>query len=156
MDDERWGTTAAYFELGLRAGIVDEDSARSWALSIVEALDAPPLDAIEVLASRNRAHLIETLRNARGVENAELAARWLLHTLHRQLVADYDVARTVARQAFQVAQSAGLEDSIGHGFNIIDDCFSLIDSGICTFDSCFAVLTDALTQAEAVPQLASV
>lgn len=156
MDEKALSTTAAYLELGLKAGILDEDSARSWALSIVEALDAPPLDAIEVLASRNRAHLIETLRNARGEEDVELAARWLFHTLHRQLVADYDVARTVVWQAFQVAKSAGLEDSIGHGFNIIDDCFSLIDSGICTFDSCFAVLTDALAQAESVPQLASV
>lgn len=153
MDEKNLAITAGYFELGLKAGVLDEDRARSWALSIVEASDTPPLDLLEVLASRNFGQLIETLREVRGQEDMQLAGRWLLHTLHRQLIADHSMARTVVRQACHVAQSAGLPEQVWNGFSGIDDGFFLADSGTYgTSESCFAELTEALAQVELMPE----
>lgn len=154
IEDTDFATTATYFHHGLEAGIFSVEQARAWALAIVETRRTPPPEIVEVLASRNFLDLIEALKAVPGVRDVESAGRWLLYTLNRRLATDRRRARTVTRQALQVAQSTGLGEETQLAFDSIDDLFGLAQSGnFGTLEDCHSELLAVLLRCEATPAL---
>lgn len=127
--EKDFATVAAYFQYGVEAGIFDEQQARDWALEIVDKLDHPPLDIIEVLSSRNLIGLLAALRQVGGERDIKLAGRWLYHTLFQRAAGNDNVDREITRQALQIAQSTEQGENIQFAFDSLDDCFSLAESG---------------------------
>lgn len=153
-DGSDYSTTAAYFHYGLEAGVFDADEVRAWALAIVEARRTPPPEVVEVLASRTFLNLVEALKVVPGERDVRLAGRWLLNTLNRRLATDKSLVGVVTRQALQVAQSTGLEESIQFAFDGIADLFGLAQSGTYgTVENCHAELLTVLSSSEAPPAL---
>jgi hypothetical protein len=154
MEESDFATTAAYFQYGLEAGILDAEQARDWALAIVEVQRTPPLEVVEILASRTHLDLAEALKAVPGIRDVQLAGRWLLHTLNRRLATDSDVARTVIRQALQVARSTGLDEDTQFAFDSIDDLFGLaLSDTFGTVEGCRTELLAVLSRCEVTPRL---
>lgn len=131
MNKPNFATEALYFRFGMEAGILTDAQARDWALKIVDAFDAPPAEIVEVLASRGSSHLHQCLKELAGDGNLELAGRWLLWDLNRQLAANTapEAHRNIARRAFQVAQSTQLEADLQLTLNGLDDAMNLFEMG---------------------------
>lgn len=127
--EKDFATVAAYFQYGLEAGILDEQQARDWALKIVDKLDHPPLEIIEVLSSRNLVGLFDALKEVSGKRDIKLAGRWLLHTLFQRAAGDNSADKVITRQALQVARSTEQDEDIQFAFDGLDDRFNLAESG---------------------------
>lgn len=129
MNASNFATAALYFRFGMEAGILTDAQARDWALKIVDALDTPPVEIVEVLASRGHSHLRQCLKEVAGDGNLQLAGRWLLWDLSRELAAStvLEAQSTVARRAFQVAQSTALDEDLQFTFNRLEDTINLFE-----------------------------
>ncbi|WP_093053126.1 MULTISPECIES: hypothetical protein [unclassified Variovorax] len=131
MNESSFATAALYFRVGMEASILTDAQARDWALKIVDACDTPPVEIVEVLASRGSSHLHQCLKNVAGDGNLELAGRWLLWDLSCELAASTvpEAQGTVARRAFHVAQSTALDEDIQFTFNRLEDTINLFEMG---------------------------
>ena len=49
-------TICAYFQVGIEAGLVPYENSKDWAFSVIEQLDAPPIEIIEI-ATANQSPL---------------------------------------------------------------------------------------------------
>lgn len=156
MNEPNFATAALYFRFGMEAGILTDTQARDWALKIVDAFDTPPVEIVEVLASRGSSHLHQCLKEVAGDGNLELAGRWLLWDLSRELVASTapEAHSTVARRAFQVAQSTALDEDLQFNFNRFDDAIDLFEMGYGgSPDGGRCELSDVLEQFAVRPEL---
>lgn len=156
MNEPNFATAALYFRFGIEAGILTEAQARHWAFAVVDALDTPPVDIVEVLASRGSSQLHQCLKEVAGDEDPELAGRWLLWDLSRQLAASSapEVHRNVARRAYQVSQSTRLDEDLQFTFNRLDDAINLFEMGYGgTSDGGRFELSDVLEQVAVRPEL---
>ena len=108
---------------------------RDWALAIVDASENPVPEITEVLSSRNRENLLETLRDAQrlGSNNGELqtAGRWLLWELHRGLLActDGECLSRTSQQALRVVQDAELSANVQSLFARLDGALEMAMMG---------------------------
>lgn len=131
MNESNLATAALYFRFGLEAGILTDAQARDWALKIVDAFDTPPVEIVEVLTSRGTSHLHQCLKEVLGDGNLKLAGRWLLWDLSCELAGStmLEAHGTVARRAFQVAQSTALDEDLQFTFNRLEDSINLLEMG---------------------------
>lgn len=99
-------TCAQFFRIGLEAGLCEPDLVRAWALSVIDKMDEPPGEIIEVSWNKPIPQLISDLNSVQGDANFEIAGRWLLYILLHELPSEARLWQTITA-AKQVAMSAG-------------------------------------------------
>ena len=122
-------TQAQFFRIGLMTGVCSPDEVREWALSVIDKMDAPPGEIIEVSWRKPTERLLEDLDSIEGEANLALAVKCLLQRLLQSLPAANDTLDCAVRQALQVARSLddmGLYDE----FDRIDDGLQLAATGV--------------------------
>jgi len=145
-------TFAEYYRLGLEAGLLLPESAKNWAMSVVEELAEPPGEIIEISWSKGAAMTLENLRAVQGERDRVLAAHWLLASLREANQTSDDELHRVVQRAMQIAQAAELGGDVYNRFDAIDDELSLARSN--TYGSvieCRKELADALSEYPSAP-----
>lgn len=139
-------TVAAYYLYGLEAGIVTLQQAKDWAFSIVESMDSPPADVIDVALSRGLPEINEKLNAVTGERDVQLAGKWLLNALNREFSSNPLNVERITKQAMQVTRSTALGDDEYYVFDSIDDSLALIQSGTYgSLEGCRSELENALS-----------
>lgn len=125
-------TCAQFFRIGLEAGVCKPDVVRTWALSVIEKMDEPPSEIIEVSWNKPVPQLISDLHSVQGDANIEIAGRWLLYILLHEMPDEELLWRTITA-AKQVAMSAGRSaenTELYCLFDSIEDELNLAEQGI--------------------------
>jgi hypothetical protein len=122
-------TVAQYYITGIETGLASAAQAREWALSLVEALDVPPVEILEVAVSRSTNQLLESLNAIDGERDTPRVGRWLLAELRQLLQAGSMGMKLVVQRAMLVARSTNLGDEVYYSFDNIDDELALAEGG---------------------------
>ncbi len=139
-------TIAAYYLYGLEAGIVTLQQTKDWAFSIVESMDSPPGEVIDVALSNGLNEINEKLNAVSGERDVRLAGKWLLNALSKKLHSNAVNVERIAKQAMQVTRSTALGDDEYYIFDSIDDSLSLARSGTYgSVEGCRIELENALS-----------
>ena len=118
---------AQYFRIGIEVGICCPDQARDWAFSIIDKMDEPPGEIIEVTWRKPLAALLLDLNDVKGEPDLNLVCGWLLGTLSAAAQSMNGDLGGPVRQAMQIARTVGSSD-LYYIFDSIEDGVHLADS----------------------------
>lgn len=111
---------AQYFRIGLEVGLCEPEEAREWAISVIDRMDEPPGEIIEVSWRKPLAQAISDLNEVRGEPEMALVCRWLLGRISLTLESTDDFLRRAVRQAMMIAGAVGDSD-LYDVFDVIED-----------------------------------
>lgn len=142
---------AQYFRIGLELGIVTPDQVREWAISVIDEMDEPPGEIIEISWRKPRSELITDLNEVKGDADFALVRRWLLGTLSSNLPSADDHLDHVIRQAMGVARAVGDQD-LYYVFDAIEDELQLARTQVYgTVEECRESFNSALREFGTAP-----
>ncbi|SEL51492.1 hypothetical protein SAMN05428989_1821 [Pseudoxanthomonas sp. GM95] len=130
-EDVQHETAAAYFWAGVVTGVLHFEDARAWAFSVIEALDAPPIEVIEVATARDRVACIDALQAAAHGGDLLCAGPWLFADLLNQLEAGARPVPETIYAAMRVASTTGLPDDCYYAFDALDDELQMAINNVC-------------------------
>ena len=110
-------TICAYFRAGIEVGVLPFDSCKDWAFSVIEALDAPPIEIIDVATSNDRHSAMDALQAASYGASQQTAGRWLLENISHLLEAGDLSAMGALRTAMRVAHITDLPQKVYNDFD---------------------------------------
>ena len=110
---------ASYFFIGIDAGICSEDAARAWAFAVIDALDHPPGEIIEISWNKPLRYLREDLKAVSGTADLDLVGRWLLGSIHASRSPDVDLA-PLLRGALHIVNATGLGASLYNSIEFVE------------------------------------
>ena len=140
-------TIATYYRVGIEAGILPYEQSKEWAFSVVERLDAPPIEIIEIATANQRNAAIEALHVVTVGADGPMAGRFLLQEVLSQFKAGTIPAIQAVRTAMRVVRSTDMPDSIYYDFDILEDELILVANGVFgTPEALAADLAKALEQ----------
>ena len=122
-------TICAYFWAGTAVGVLQFQNGKDWAYSVIEALDAPPIEIIEIAIANDRNSAMDALQAAARDADPQTAGRWLLADIFNQLKAGGMSAMEAARSAMRVAQTTNLPNQVYYDFDGLDDELQLAANG---------------------------
>lgn len=122
-------TIASYFLIGIDAGICTDDEARAWSFAVIDALDSPPGELIEVSWNKPRPALREDLKAVAGVADLEQVGRWLLGALRATHSPDAAFWPAL-KSALHIVNATGLGESLHYDFDGVGDELELAERGI--------------------------
>ncbi|MDN4059752.1 hypothetical protein QPK31_16120 [Massilia sp. YIM B02769] len=111
---------AQYFRIGLEVGLCEAEEAMEWAISVIDQMDEPPGEVIEVSWRKPLAHAISDLNEVEGEPEMALVCRWLLGRISMTLDSTNDSLGGAIRQAMRVARATG-DAELYHIFDTIED-----------------------------------
>jgi hypothetical protein len=115
---------AQYFRIALEVGLCEPEEAREWAISVIDRMDEPPGEIIEVSWRKPLAQVISDLNEVKGEPEIELVCRWLLGRISLTLEPTNDSLDRAVRHAMGVTRAAGNSD-LYYVFDVIDDQLNL-------------------------------
>lgn len=115
---------AQYFRIALEIGLCEPEEAREWSISVIDRMDQPPGEIIEVSWRKPLAQVIADLNEVKGEPEIDLVCGWLLGRISLTLDSTNDSLDRAVRQAMGVARAAGNSD-LYYVFDVIDDQFNL-------------------------------
>jgi hypothetical protein len=118
---------AQYFRIGLEVGLCEPEEARDWAISVIDRMDGPPGEIIEISWRKPLAQLISDLNEVEGEPEMGLICRWLLGRLQLTLGSTDNSLGVAVRQAKGIARGAGSSD-LYYIFDVIEDELSLAEA----------------------------
>lgn len=122
---------ARYFLVGIDAGICTDDEARAWAFAVIDALDAPPGEIVEISWNKPRANLREDLLAVTGVAELETVGHWLLGLLRLRVSNAPDASlRPLLTSARHIVNATGLGEPLLYNFEQVEDELSLAEQRI--------------------------
>jgi hypothetical protein len=122
-------TICAYFWAGTAVGVLPFQSAKDWAFSVIEALDAPPIEVIEIATANDRNSAMDALQATACDADQQTAGRWLLADILVQLKAGDILAMEAVRSAMRVVKTTSLPDEVYYDFDGLDDELQLAVNG---------------------------
>lgn len=111
---------AQYFRIGVEIGLCEPEEARDWAISVIDRMDEPPGEIIEVSWRKPLAQLIADLNGVKGEPEMDLICRWLLGRLSLTLESTNTSLGRMVRQARGIAHVAG-DSELYYIFDVIED-----------------------------------
>jgi hypothetical protein len=111
---------AQYFRIGLEVGLCEPEEAREWAISVIDQMDEPPGEVIEVSWRKPLAHAISDLNEVEGEPEMALVCRCLLGCISLTLDSTNDFFGGVVRQAMGIARATG-DAELYYIFDAIED-----------------------------------
>lgn len=127
--DVTQATICAYFWAGIAVGVLPFQCSKDWAFSVIEALDTPPIEIIEIATANDRNRAMDALQAAACAADQRTAGRWLLADMHGQLKAGGVSAMEAARSAKRVARTTNLPDKVYYDFDGLEDELQLATNG---------------------------
>lgn len=118
---------AQYFRIGLEVGICEPEEARDWAISVIDQMEEPPGEIIEVSWRKPLAQLISDLNDVKGEAEIDLVCSWLLGRLSLTLKSTNVSLDRAVRQAMGIASAAGASD-LYYIFDAIEDELHLAET----------------------------
>jgi hypothetical protein len=118
---------AQYFRIGLEVGLCDPEEARDWAISVIDRMDEPPGEIIEVSWHKPLAQLISDLNEVKGEPEIGLVCKWLLGRISLTLEPTNNFLELAVRQARGIAHAVGDSD-LYYVFDVIDDEIRLAET----------------------------
>ena len=118
-------TRAEYYRIGLQTGLLTQDDARAWAMSLIETLADPPAEVIEVSWGRTQRSLEESLRSVPGQRDQRQAGDWLLGLLREKHFDSKADLTWCARKAQHVARAAEMSEGTYYAFDELEDAIFL-------------------------------
>jgi hypothetical protein len=115
---------AQYFRIALELGLCKPEEAREWAISVIDRMDEPPGEIIEVSWRKPLAQVISDLNQIKGEPDMDLVCRWLLERILLTLEATDNSLHSAVQQAMGATRAAGNSD-LFDVFNVIDDQLAL-------------------------------
>jgi hypothetical protein len=144
-------TFAQYFRIGLEVGICEPEQVRDWAISVIDQMEEPPGEIIEVSWRKPLAQLISDLNEVKGEREIDLVCKWLLGTLSLTMASTNDYLGRTIRQAMRIARAAGNSD-LYYVFDVIEDELHLAEAQTYgTIVTCRACFDDALKEYGTLP-----
>lgn len=122
-------TICTYFQVGIEAGLVPYEDSKDWAFSVIEQIDAPPIEIIEIATANQRNASLEALHVVAGSADEPVAGQLLLQELLCQFKAGSISAIHAVRTAMRVVRATGMPDSIYYDFDILEDELILVANG---------------------------
>ena len=120
---------AQYFRIGVEVGICTPEEVRDWAISVIDDMDEPPGEIIEVSWRWPIPVLITHLNDVEGEPDEDLVCRSLLGRVLEMLTPTNDDIAYAVLQAKRVAFAAGTGD-LYYLFSCFEDRLSLAKSNI--------------------------
>jgi hypothetical protein len=111
---------AQYFRIGLEVGICEPEEARDWAIAVIDQMNEPLGEIIEVSWRKPLAQLISDLNEVKGEPEMDLVCGWLLGRLSLTLESENDSLGRAVRQAMGIARATGASD-LYYIFDAIED-----------------------------------
>lgn len=111
---------AQYFRIGLEVGISKPEQVREWAISVIDQMEQPPGEIIEVSWRKPLAQLISDLNEVKGEPQIDLVSSWLLGKLSQTMESGNDSLDGAVRRAMGIARAAG-DNDLYDVFDAIDD-----------------------------------
>ena len=122
-------TIAAYFAIGIEAGVCTDDNARDWAFAVIGAVDEPPGEIIDVSWRQPRMQLIAHLKAVPGVADRRLAGHWLLGRLYSSITAE-ERLWPLLRCAKHIVNAMDLGDELYYAIDMVEDNLEMAERGI--------------------------
>jgi len=142
---------AQYFRIGLERGLCEPEEARDWAISVIDRMDEPPGEIIEVSWRKPLAQLISDLDEVKGEPDMGLVCSWLLGRIALSLESTNDHLDGAVRQARGIAHAVRDSD-LYYIFDAIDDELQLAATGTYgTIAACREEFDEALREHGAPP-----
>ena len=123
------GTICSYFWAGVAVGVLPLQRGKDWAFSIIEALDEPPFEVIEIAIANDHNSAMDALPAAAHGGDQQAAGRLLLADILVQLKAGDVTVEEATLAAMRVAQPTSLPDDVYYQFNVLDDELQLAFNG---------------------------
>jgi hypothetical protein len=120
-------SVAQYFRIALELGLCEPEEAREWAISVIDRMDEPPGEIIEVSWRKPLAQLISDLNDVEGEFEIGLVCQWLLGRISLTLESSSSSLGIAVQQAMGVAQAVGNSD-LYYVFDTIDDQLYLAET----------------------------
>jgi len=144
---------AQYFRIGIEVGLCKPEEARDWALSVIDLMDEPPGEIIEVSWRKPLGQLITDLNEVKGERELDLVCRWLLGRLSLTLESTNTFLDRAVRQARGIAHAAG-DSELYYVFDVIEDELFLAEAQTYgTVAECRNAFDKALNEHRTVPFL---
>jgi hypothetical protein len=122
-------TVAAYFLHGIEAGLFPFDCAKDWAFGIIEALDVPPIEIIEIACANSRESAFSSLSAVTAGADLSQAGGCLLASVCSQTEGGALAARDAIIMALQVAETTSLPADVRHELHALEDELELAEAG---------------------------
>ena len=123
-------TICAYFRAGIEVGVLPFDGCKDWAFSVIEALEKPPIEIIEVATSNDRHSAMDALQAASYGATKQTAGRWLLEDVSLLLKSGDLSARGALRTAMWVVQTTDLPQEAYNDFDALVHLFEDVAQGV--------------------------
>ena len=128
--DATTATIATYYLVGIEAGILPYEQSKEWAFSVVERLDAPPIEIIEIATANQRNAALEALHVVTAGADGPVAGRLLLQEILGQFNVGAISAIQAVRTAMRVVRSTDMPDLVYYDFDILEDELVLVANGV--------------------------
>ena len=146
-------TIAEYFRLGLTVGLLTPEAAQAWALSLVERMDEPPGEVIEVGWSKGLHATLEALAGIPGERDTHLAGGWLIGQIRAARPFTYEHLCWASTMALRVFELVELDDDLHHGLRRADAMLGSSPFGMYPVPECRQVLYEVLDAFPWTPDL---
>lgn len=127
--DVTQATIYAYFWAGIAVGVLPFQCSKDWAFSVIEALDTPPIEIIEIATANDRNSAMDALQAAACNADQKTSGRWLLADILSQFKAGDISAMEATGSAMRVAQTTNLPDKVYYDFDGLEDELQLAING---------------------------
>jgi hypothetical protein len=122
-------TICSYFWAGVAVGVLPFQSGKDWAFSVIETLDEPPIEVIEIATANDRNSAMDALQAAAHGADQQAAGRLLLADILAQRKSGDISAADATLAAMRVAQTTSLPDEVYYHFDGLDDELQLAANG---------------------------
>jgi hypothetical protein len=142
---DEMATKAAFYRFGIESGIVSENEIRDWAFQIIEEMQEPPYEIIELSTCHGFGKLHDALSMVKGSANVQLAGKMLLCRLHKFVSPSAEEIRFVAVNAMKICRSTGLPEEIYYCFDAVEDNLFLAQyDKYGTIEECYQELLEVI------------
>ena len=141
----------AYFSVGISLGIKTAEEANTWAYGLIEALDSPPIEVIEIATAHDSYAAMDALKIGASKADWQQAGRWLLSDIGARLIAGEISILSAIWKSMGIGMATDLSDQLWTELSILEDEVNLISSGIVSAeklqDDLIQVLSKCATKA---------
>ncbi|WP_282295801.1 hypothetical protein [Stenotrophomonas sp. PS02289] len=128
--DADHASICAYFLVGIELGIRTAEEANAWAYGLIEALDAPPIEIIEIATSHDQFAALDALEIGARTANWQQAGCWLLSDIGARLVAGEMSVPSAIWKSIAIGAMTDLSRELWVELSLLEDEVDLISSGI--------------------------
>lgn len=122
-------TIAAYYRIGMEAGLCDAEDVHAWARTVIDGEPDPPPALLDASRRQPLASLAAALINVQGEVDLDVAGRWLLADLRAALPAFPADPLAEVRRALHIAKATDLDEVIYYEFDRIEEALAMALSG---------------------------